>query len=86
MPKPVKHIKLELGDPNVTIAGKNLSNQEAYSLEVDVSRLTIKIIGLTPTAVFYGIQSLLAMMDDKGLESTFLCFKSIISKLFIPAP
>ncbi|XP_031565071.1 uncharacterized protein LOC116300354 [Actinia tenebrosa] len=66
MPDPVKDIKLELGDPNVTIAGKKSTNQEAYSLDVDVSKLTIKVVGLTSTAVFYGIQSLLAMIDEKG--------------------
>jgi hypothetical protein len=66
MRKVVESIKLELGDPNVTIDGRNSINQEAYSLDVDVSSLTIKVVGRTATAVFYGIQSLLAMIDEKG--------------------
>ncbi|KXJ23456.1 Chitobiase [Exaiptasia diaphana] len=65
-PPLTKVIKMELKDPDVIIGGSKTTNQEAYSLVVDVSGQTITIHGNTTAAVFYGIQSLLAIIDDKG--------------------
>lgn len=41
---------------------------ESYQLQVDESKQnTIIIIGERPAGVFYGVQTLLALMDDQGL-------------------
>jgi hypothetical protein len=54
-----RQIHLKLGD--VQIAGKPSSSDEAYSLNVEVMMEKITIIGKTPVAVFWGIQSLLSL-------------------------
>ena len=45
----------------------NLSSSEAYHLTVDVTEELITITGTGNVGVFYGIQTLLALMDDQGL-------------------
>ncbi|XP_032217891.2 beta-hexosaminidase [Nematostella vectensis] len=54
-----RQIKLQLGD----VAVGNLGNpsKEAYSLEVDAAAERILITGVTPLAVFWGVQSLLSL-------------------------
>lgn len=58
---------MKLQDPDVIIDGTKSTNQEAYSLDVDVTSQLVKIYGNTTAAVFYGIQSLLAIMDSEGI-------------------
>jgi len=67
-----KVIKLALGKvllemPEDTQQLSNPSSNESYQLEVNVSEELIKITGTGKAGVFYGVQTLLALMDDKGL-------------------
>lgn len=67
-----KVIKLALGKvllemPEDTQQLSNPSSNESYQLEVNVSEELIKITGTGKAGVFYGVQILLALMDDKGL-------------------
>lgn len=67
-----KVIKLALGKvllemPEDTQQLSNPSSNESYQLEVNVSEELIKITGTEKAGVFYGVQTLLALMDDKGL-------------------
>lgn len=45
----------------------NQSSSEAYQLTVDATEELITITGTGNAGVFYGIQTLLALMDDQGL-------------------
>lgn len=45
----------------------NQSSSEAYQLTVDATEELITITGTRNAGVFYGIQTLLALMDDQGL-------------------
>lgn len=45
----------------------NQSSSEAYQLTVDATEELITITGTGNAGVFYGIQTLLALMDDRGL-------------------
>ncbi|KAL9962574.1 hypothetical protein ACROYT_G031685 [Oculina patagonica] len=44
----------------------SVTANELYSLEVDASRELITITGEAPTGVFYGVQTLLALIKDSG--------------------
>lgn len=72
---------MKLKDPDVIVDGSKTTNQEAYSLDVDVTGQVITIYGNTTAAVFYGIQSLLAIMDDEGLYSLVIFPFSLLDNL-----
>ena len=67
-----KVIKLALGEvllemPEDKQQSSNQSSRESYQLEVNVSEEFIKITGTGKAGVFYGVQTLLALIDDQGL-------------------
>ena len=67
-----KAIKLALGKVQLEMPEdkEQLSSQfssESYQLEVNVSEQLIKVTGTGNAGVFYGVQTLLALMDDQGL-------------------
>lgn len=45
----------------------NQSSSESYHLQVNVSEQLIKVTGTGNAGVFYGVQTLLALMNDRGL-------------------
>ena len=55
-----KFIELKIGI--VYIGDKKSECDEAYNLNVDPRKLAIRIVGNTPKAVFWGIQSLLSTL------------------------
>ena len=57
-----KFIELKIG--TVYIGDKKSECDEAYNLNVDPRKLAIRIVGNTPKAVFWGIQSLLSTLVD----------------------
>ena len=59
---PRKFIELKIG--TVDIKNKKTDNDEAYSLKVDHQKEVIKIVGTTPRGVFWGVQSLLSIVND----------------------
>ena len=63
-----KFIQLTTGD--VSLPGRSTqrfpSAHESYSLEVDPSEEVVIITGQGPTGVFYGIQTLLGLMDSQN--------------------
>ena len=67
-----KAIKLALGKVQLEMSEdkdqlSNQSSSESYQLEVNVSEQLIKVTGTGNAGVFYGVQTLLALMDDQGL-------------------
>lgn len=56
------YISLLLDDPNVVLNGATSS--DAYNLTMDATASVIVITASARSGVFYGIQSLLALMDD----------------------
>jgi N-acetyl-beta-hexosaminidase len=67
-------MRVAIGDPEVTVKGINSNNTEAYSLRIDVSSQTVQLVGKSAAAVFYGVQSLLALADK---HSKFFFFRSL---------
>ncbi|XP_078382339.1 beta-hexosaminidase-like [Oculina patagonica] len=66
-PNTSKTIKLSLMPPKSNQRFSSTAH-ESYQLQVDESmQNTIIISGGGPTGVFYGVQTLLALMDDQGL-------------------
>ncbi|XP_078383598.1 beta-hexosaminidase-like isoform X2 [Oculina patagonica] len=59
---PRKFIELKIG--TVDIKHKNSDNDEAYSMEVDPEKEVIKIVGKTPKGVFWGVQTLLSIVNN----------------------
>ena len=57
-----KFIELKIG--TVYIGDKKSECDETYNLNVDPQKLVIRIVGNTPKAVFWGIQSLLSTLVD----------------------
>ena len=57
-----KFIELKIG--TVYIGHMKSECDEAYNLNVDPQKLVIRIVGNTPKAVFWGIQSLLSTLVD----------------------
>ncbi|XP_020912807.1 uncharacterized protein LOC110250538 [Exaiptasia diaphana] len=57
--KSFRQIHLKIGE--VQIAGKSSTNNEAYSLDVNVDMERISITGKSAIAVFWGVQSLLSI-------------------------
>ena len=55
-------IQLKLDD--VKLGGNISSNQEAYELNVDAVKSIITILGMTPSGVFWGVQSLLSITRE----------------------
>lgn len=60
--KPREFIELKIGI--VHIKNKSVENDEAYNLKVDPQEKAITITGNTPKGVFWGIQSLLSIMNN----------------------
>lgn len=66
-PDTAKMIKLSLVAPNSN-QRLSLTAHESYQIHVNQGKEnTITITGEWPSGVFYGIQTLLALMDDEGL-------------------
>lgn len=59
---PRKCIELKIG--TVDIKEKNSESDEAYSMQVDPEKEVIKIVGKTPKGVFWGVQSLLSIVNN----------------------
>ena len=66
--KVIKHLKsskfIELKIGTVHIRNKKTENDEAYNLKVNPQNKIIQIVGNTRKGVFWGVQSLLSMMDN----------------------
>ena len=67
-----KVIKLRLGEVQLVIQEdkgqpSKPSSKESYQLIVDAAEEVITITGTGNAGVFYGVQTLLALMDDQGL-------------------
>jgi len=58
---PCKVIELKIG--TVDVKGRKSDSDEAYSMEVDPSKEVVKIVGKTPTGVFWGVQSFLSIVN-----------------------
>ena len=62
-------IKLKLGEVPLNQAKEQQSvewSAESYHLEVNISHPVISITGAGNAGVFYGVQTLLALINDKG--------------------
>ena len=64
-----KAIKLTLGKVQLTMPEdkQKQSSSESYQLQVNASEQFIKITGTGNAGVFYGVQTLLSLMNDQGL-------------------
>lgn len=64
-----KAIKLTLGNVQLTMPEdkQKQSSSESYQLQANASEQFIKITGTGNAGVFYGVQTLLSLMDDQGL-------------------
>ncbi|XP_071084142.1 beta-hexosaminidase-like [Haliotis cracherodii] len=58
------YIKLTKGKVEINIPGRQRNSPEAYSLSVDPDNGLIEIRASAPAGVFYGVQTLLKLMDD----------------------
>ena len=61
-----RYIKLTIDEVRVKLNGSEKIIPEAYSLEIDPEKEFIKIVGVDAAGVFYGIQTLLALVDEEG--------------------
>ncbi|CAH3123237.1 unnamed protein product [Porites lobata] len=59
-----KVIKLKLG--RVSVQGTEISSSESYLIQVNTSDLSIVITGTGNAGVFYGVQTLLALVTKEG--------------------
>lgn len=48
----------------IDIKDKKRDSDEAYSMMVDPSKEVVKIVGKTPTGVFWGVQSFLSIVSE----------------------
>lgn len=58
--------ELSVGAVDVDVDGQKSSSKEAYSVQIDADKQTVTITGSSSAGVFYGVQSLLALMDAEG--------------------
>ncbi|XP_046542311.1 uncharacterized protein LOC124252701 [Haliotis rubra] len=58
------YIKLTKGLVEVNLPGRQTNSPEAYSLSVDPDNAVIEIRASAPAGIFYGIQTLLKLLDD----------------------
>ncbi|XP_068706337.1 beta-hexosaminidase-like isoform X2 [Montipora foliosa] len=61
--KPKEFIELRIG--NVRLENSSTQEDEAYKLRVHPEKKFIRIVGNTPRGVFWGIQSLLSIVDNR---------------------
>lgn len=59
-----RYIRFHVGTPNVLINGKQSNSTETYELRVNGDSQSVSITSNTSTGAFYGIQSLLNLMDE----------------------
>lgn len=61
-----RYIKLAIEEVRVKVNGSEKIIPEGYSLEIDPEAEFIKILGVDAAGVFYGIQTLFALIDEEG--------------------
>ncbi|XP_031565065.1 uncharacterized protein LOC116300346 [Actinia tenebrosa] len=72
---PMQHkvISLKIDNPGIKMKGIDSSNHEAYLLNVNTADQTVRVVGNSPRSVFYGIQTLLSLVDkDDSVPEVFI--------------